>query len=68
MTKNASDWIIVNDIDIVTVWKCPEDDCDGMAEVGPGFFEESGTPMCACDRDMIYLRTEVNPDFMKRSK
>ncbi len=58
MSKSEKKWGRVADYRIRHTWRCPN--CKEEATVGPGFYEEAGTPVCGeCDTDMEYLRTEV---------
>ena len=51
-------WHTINDEDTRAIWECPE--CYAEAIISPTFYTENGTPMCTeCDKDMIYVRTEV---------
>lgn len=54
-----SRWIRLPDRLFRHVWRCP--DCRAVAEVGPDYYEESGTPLCGeCERDYVYIRTEFD--------
>ena len=49
---------VFNDHDVCHTWQCP--DCDEVAEVGPIWYQDNGTPMCVeCDQDMDYQFTEI---------
>jgi len=51
-------WIAIKDTQVRTIWVCR--DCKITYEISPDWFQNNGTPVCEkCDRDMIYLRTEV---------
>ena len=47
----------INDSDVVSVWTCH--DCLIDVEISPTFYEDNGTPMCKCGRDMSYSETKV---------
>ena len=48
---------IVEDSKVVTVWNCK--DCSNVVEVTVDFFQDNGTPVCECDRDMNYDHTYI---------
>jgi hypothetical protein len=56
-------WVTIDGADVRHVWACQATDCPHKGEdstVGPGFYEENGTPVCgSCGDDMKYLRTEI---------
>lgn len=40
---------------VITVWKCPNENCEDTCEVDVTFFQDNGTPMCVeCDLDMDF--------------
>ena len=56
-------WKKLEDCDVRGIWVCRNEDCfeQERAVVGPGFYEENGTPVCSeCSRDMAYQHTEVD--------
>ena len=56
--KTITTWEPVLDRDVQHIWRCPY--CENDTAVGPGFYEESGTPVCeGCEEDMAYVRTDV---------
>jgi hypothetical protein len=55
-------WTKVEDDNVRAVWGCFEDDCDHgnpKTLVDPTFYQDNGEPVCACDADMCYIRTEI---------
>ena len=66
MAKNkietSGKWLEVNDDHIHHVWACNDEDCKDFGKevrVQPDWYQDNGTPVCACDQDMNYLRTEI---------
>ena len=59
-------WKEISDKDVQHFWECEEPQseyCKGEVVVTPEWYADNGTPVCTgCDRDMIYVRTEVNID------
>lgn len=54
------EWKVIADHLIKHYWQCVEPGCDTGAYVGPGEYQDIGTPMCVkCDCDMVYFWTEV---------
>ena len=52
-------WFEIEEKNVRHLWECPE--CDDALYVQPWFYSEMGTPVCSdCDKDMEYIRTEVN--------
>ena len=58
-------WVVVSDNEIRHIWRCGRggrDVCDGTtttAQIDPRWYQDNGTPVCECGRDMVYVRTEV---------
>jgi hypothetical protein len=55
-------WKKVKDGNVRHIWGCFEDDCEWgnpKVDVGPTFYQDSGEPMCGCDAEMRYIKTEV---------
>lgn len=54
-------WVTIPDDQVVTVWKCEEEDCPHNDECcySPKWHDENGTPSCHCGVDMKYQRTEI---------
>ena len=57
-------WKIIPSAEVHAVWLCPR--CGASEVVDPGFYQESGTPLCTADDcndgdgvDMEYSHTEV---------
>lgn len=56
-------WTKINDDNVRHRWECPE--CNSHSYVKPWYYSEMGEPMCAdCDRDMEYVRTEIQNDSL----
>ena len=57
----AENWKKIKDSDVIHIWgnTCDEPTCENEIAIPPTFYEENGTPMCACGEDMTYLRTEI---------
>jgi hypothetical protein len=36
--------------------------------IHPAWHEDNGTPMCDCDEDMVYVRTEIDIDEQLREE
>ena len=52
---------VIPDSELYMIWECHSDECEcanRTCAVHPTFYEDSGTPMCECDSDMVYIRTE----------
>ena len=47
----------INNSDITSVWTCHY--CLIGVKVEPSFYEDNGTPICKCGRDMSYSETQV---------
>lgn len=64
MKKAVKKWRRIADHRVVHVWKkgdlCRDCDSDARAEVGPDYYCQAGTPICAdCGADMVYSHTEI---------
>ena len=61
MTKTT--WIPISDDQVRHIWrKAADDDCiytPSEIDLPPSWYEENGTPQCACGKDMMYVRTEI---------
>ena len=60
--KTELEWVTIPDEKVRHVWECKEEDCDSnnpVCKLSPTFYEKNGTPVCDCDRDMAYIRTEI---------
>ena len=57
------EWKTVPDNQVSHIWrKSAGDDCEENQpeiQVTPDWYEENGTPICMCGRDMEYSHTEV---------
>jgi hypothetical protein len=56
-------WVEIKDEQVRMYWKCEEEECpEGNMEavVDPSYYHENGTPMCGCDAEMYYQRTEIH--------
>jgi len=68
MAKKTEKWVTIDGAKVRHVWTCQTEKkyCpNGGNEtfVGPGFYEENGTPVCSeCGDDMMYLRTEIRKE------
>jgi len=55
-------WVTVANQNIRHLWACNNQECDQgnpSVYISPTFYENNGTPVCDCDEDMVYSRTEV---------
>lgn len=58
-------WVKIQDDHVRHVWKkqddddCDEQKKDAEVSVSPDFYEENGTPLCACGDDLQYSHTEI---------
>ena len=62
-------WKEIKDENVRMIWKCEETDCEEgnpEVDVSPTFYQDNGTPVCGCDCDMAYQRTEINQTKMKK--
>ena len=52
----------VEDSRVHNVWMCTEKDCENEEEtvVNPDWYQDNGTPVCECDIDMEYIRTDID--------
>lgn len=61
MSKSV--WTGIPDNRVQHVWTQAEDDDCGEGEafvmVSPDWYEQNGTPICNCGRDMVYHHTEI---------
>jgi formylmethanofuran dehydrogenase subunit E len=52
-------WKVIDDKKVRSRWECAE--CNEGVYVAPWFYSEMGEPFCVdCEREMEYIRTEVN--------
>ena len=51
----------IPDHKIYMIWKC-EDCTDVVYDFGPDWYQDNGTPICECGRDMYYSHTEIELD------
>ena len=56
--KTIKRWTKVADNQVIHIWKCKEGKCEDSS-VYPPYYQDNGTPVCECDRDMVYSHTEV---------
>ena len=54
-------WKTIPDEKVRHVWVCENGKCEDVY-IEPTFYQDNGTPMCECDEDMIYDRTEVRDE------
>ena len=54
-------WEKIDDDKVYHVWKCSNGKCEDEY-VNPTFYQDNGTPVCECDDDMIYDRTEIETE------
>lgn len=48
----------IKDTEVWMLWEC--NICDASIEVGPGFYQDNGTPTCKkCGEDMGYIETQI---------
>lgn len=50
-------WTPIPDVQVRHVWK--DEETEKLIYVSPGFYEESGTPICENGDDAVYVRTEI---------
>jgi hypothetical protein len=52
-------WTKIDDKKVRHLWECS--DCDNLVYVEPWFYSENSEPFCTtCEKDMEYIRTEVD--------
>ena len=53
-----ANWKEIDTCNVRHIYTCPDGKCDDV-DVYPDYFFENGTPVCQCDKDMEYSRTEI---------
>ena len=56
-------WKTIADDKVRHVWVCNDPECENNGKeipIDPTFYKDSGNPMCECDIEMDYVRTEIN--------
>ena len=53
----AKKWKKIDDNKVRHIWRCPN--CETEVQVAPDFYGDAGTPVCDCECDMEYLRTDI---------
>ena len=55
-------WVKVATESVRSVYGCESHRCKNVT-VTPDYHQNNGTPVCACDRDMVFLRVEIATNF-----
>jgi len=60
-----TEYVEIDDKYIWMVWCC--DNCGETFHVRPDWYQDNGTPVCDCDNDMSYIKTEVQKIILLKS-